>query len=399
MKKHPMIRIAGRMVREVSPRALSKAMLFGVHGIGAVRHFNKRVKHGDQFPAFMMISVTNRCNLKCQGCWVTPTPPTDMEPERLKQIITECYGQGSRFFGILGGEPLLHSGLLDVLEAFPKAYFQLFTNGHLLDAEVARRLHRLGNVTPLISIEGLEHVADERRGGRNVAAQSLTAIECCRREKLMVGVATSVCQSNFAQVVQPEFINDMVSRGVHYIWYYIYRPVGPNPTAELCLAPDQVYQLRKFLVEARDWAPAIIVDAYWDADGNALCPAAMGISYHITPTGRIEPCPVIQCSCDRMTAETSLVDVVEQSDYLRRFRQFAAERTRACILLEDPAALKQFARESGADDSSGRGTVYAEMTAMTPRPSHDLGDQRIPERNFFYRFAKKHWFFGFGAYG
>jgi len=397
--KYPTIKIAGRMLREVSPRALAKAVRFGFRGVHAVRRFDRRIQRGDQFPAFMMISVTNRCNLKCQGCWVTPTPPTDMTPESLRQIITECQGQGSRFFGILGGEPLLHDGLLDVLEAFPKAYFQLFTNGHFLDAKIAGRLRRMGNVTPLISIEGLEDVADERRGGSDVAAHSLAAIECCRAEKLMIGVATSVCQSNFDQVVRPDFINDMVSRGVHYVWYYIYRPVGPDPTPELALDPEKVYQLRKFLVDARDWAPAIIVDAYWDANGNALCPAAMGISYHITPAGRIEPCPVIQCSCDRMTDDASLVQTVEQSDYLRRFRSFAADRTRACILLEDPAALRQFAKEAGAGDSSGRQGVYAEMAAMKPRPSHDMGDRRIPERNRFYRFAKKHWFFGFGAYG
>ena len=122
------LKIAKRMLSEVSPRALAKAMKFSVNGIRAVRRFNRRLQEGKQFPAFMMISVTNRCNLTCQGCWVTPTPPTDMDPALLEQIITECQSQGGRFFGILGGEPLLHEGLLDVLAKFPGAYFQLFTN-------------------------------------------------------------------------------------------------------------------------------------------------------------------------------------------------------------------------------------------------------------------------------
>jgi len=393
------LHIARRMVCEVSPRLLLKAAAFGVKSISAVRRFNRRLKRGAQFPAFMMISVTNRCNLQCQGCWVTPTPPRDMEPALLEQIIGECRGQGSHFFGILGGEPLLHEGLLDVLAKFPGAYFQLFTNGHMLTAEVAHRLRQLGNVTPLVSIEGLETVADERRGGHDVAARSLAAIEHCRREKLMIGVATSVCQSNFDQVVCRAFLDDLVSRGVHYAWYYIYRPVGPNPTEELCLRPEQVAQLREFLVDARTWAPIVVVDAYWDAKGQALCPAATGISYHITPAGEIEPCPIIQCSCDRVEAGRSLVERVERSDYLRDFRQFAAARTRGCILLEDPEAFGTFAREHHTSDSSGRGKVFDEIGAMRPRPSHDMGDAAIPERCAFYRFAKKHWFFGFGAYG
>lgn len=391
--------IAKRLSCEVSPRALAKAALFGWRGIGAVRRFNRRLKEGRQFPAFMMISVTNRCNLSCQGCWVTPTPPVDMDPALLERTIRNCLSQGCNFFGILGGEPLLHEGLLEVLAKFPQAYFQLFTNGHRLDDRCARSLRQLGNVTPLISIEGLERVADERRGGQDVAALSLAAIRTCRQEKLLTGVATSVCQSNFDQVVQEAFVKDMASRGVHYVWYYIYRPVGPQPTPELCLADEQIQALRRFLVDARTWAPVIVVDTYWDAEGRALCPAAMGISYHITPTGYIEPCPIVQCSYDRIDTGVSIVDAVEQSDFLRRFREFSTQRTRACILMKDPHAYGDFAQDEGATDSSGRETFYEELKQMQTCPTHDMGQNAIPERSLLYRFAKKNWFFGFGAYG
>lgn len=393
------VRLAKRLLCEVSPRLLLKAMAFGVKGVCAVSRFNRRLGQGRQFPAFMMVSVTNRCNLRCQGCWVTPTPPMDMAPATLERIIRECRSQGGHFFGILGGEPLLHEGLLDVLAKFPGEYFQLFTNGHRLDAEVAGRLHRLGNVTPLISIEGLETVADERRGATDVAARSLEAIECCRREKLLTGVATSVCRSNFDQVVRREFLRDAAARGVHYAWYYIYRPVGPNPTPELCLTADQIRQLRRFLVDARTWAPIIVVDTYWDADGKALCPAATGISYHISPAGWIEPCPIVQCSCDRIDRDSSLVERVEASEYLRRFRTLAANRTRGCILMEDPELFRRFAAEEKAVDSSGRNHAFDELAALQCRASHDMGEEVIPERSILYRFAKKHWFFGFGAYG
>jgi hypothetical protein len=36
---------------------------------------------------------------------------------------------------------------------------------------------------------------------------------------------------------------------------------------------------------------------------------------------------------------------------------------------------------------------------MTCRAGHHLPGQEIPEKHWAYRFAKKHWFFGFGAYG
>ena len=31
------------------------------------------------------------------------------------------------------------------------------------------------------------------------------------------------------------------------------------------------------------------------------------------------------------------------------------------------------------------------------RSQHDPGNE-VPEKHWMYRFAKKHWFFGFGAY-
>jgi hypothetical protein len=40
-------------------------------GFIGFRKFKKRQQKGELFPAFQFISVTNDCNLKCQGCWVS----------------------------------------------------------------------------------------------------------------------------------------------------------------------------------------------------------------------------------------------------------------------------------------------------------------------------------------
>jgi hypothetical protein len=67
--------------------------------------------------------------------------------------------------------------------------------------------------------------------------------------------------------------------------------------------------------------------------------------------------------------------------------------------LERPDLLKLFLEEHGARDTTGRRTGYAELAAMSCRPDHHQPGQEIPEKHWAYRFAKKHWFFGFGAYG
>jgi MoaA/NifB/PqqE/SkfB family radical SAM enzyme len=347
-----------------------------------------------------MISVTDRCNLRCQGCWVTAAEPSrEMSVEDLDAIIVQTKRQGSYFFGILGGEPLLHRGLFDVLAKHPDCYFQLFTNGTLLTDEVAARLRRLGNVSPLVSVEGLERVSDVRRGGQDVYARAMAGLDACRRHRLLTGVATSVCASNFEDLVSERFVRAVIAKGVHYLWYYLYRPAGPNPCPELALDADRIVALRRFMVDGRMRYPIILVDAYWDHEGRALCPAAVGISHHIGPGGYLEPCPPIQFAAERAGAGRDLAAQYGDSAFLASFRRMAATQSRGCVLLDRPGELRAFVERQGATDSSGRGTGLAELAAMTPHADHHQPGREIPERDFFYRFAKKHWFFGFGAYG
>jgi MoaA/NifB/PqqE/SkfB family radical SAM enzyme len=395
------LQLAKRLMTEPDKRLLWKfTWNFGWKGMRAVTAFEKRRKQGIYFPAFLFISVTNACNLRCQGCWVTPTqPPCELDLATLDNLIRSCKAQGSYFFGILGGEPLLHKGLMELMGRHPECYFLLFTNGTLLTDAVAARLRGLGNVSPLISIEGLETVSDERRGGSEVYRRTLEGVEHCRQQRLMTGVATSVCQSNFRELVSERFLRDLIDRGVHYVWYYIYRPVGPNPCPDLKLTPDQIVALRQFMVDMRKRLPIIIVDAYWDHEGKALCPAATGIGHHISPAGYVEPCPPLQLAGEHVGDGTDLYERLTNSAFLREFRSVAAGTTRGCVIMERPDLLRELAVKTGATDSSGRGTMDAELCELLPCSSHHLPGREIPETSWTYRVAKKYWFFGFGAYG
>lgn len=393
--------LAYRLMTETDPRLLAKcAWNLGWKGMRSVRAFEKRRNQGRILPPFLFISVTSLCNLRCQGCWVTPGKPgKTLSLETLDRIVRQAKPHGCTFYGILGGEPLLHPQLIELFARHPDCYFQLFTNGTMLTDDVARELRRVGNVTPLISVEGLEKVSDERRGGHGVYQRATDALGHCRRHRLLTGVATSVCRSNFKELVSETFARDLIRRGVHYLWYYIYRPVGPHPSPELSLTADEIVELRRFMVDLRGRVPLAIVDAYWDAEGRAVCPAAIGISHHIGPGGDIEPCPPMQFARDNVHETDDVPALMERSEYLEHFRAFAAGQSRGCLLLENPSGLGEFMQSEQARDSSGRGTAYAELAAMQGRPGHNQPGREIPERHWMYRFAKKHWFFGFGAYG
>ena len=390
-----------RTMRSTDARLLWKfAYNFGYKGVRSVQRFKQRLRQGVTFPPFLYISITNSCNLRCQGCWVDVDKPQHLISfDDMNNLINNAKQHGNSFFGILGGEPFMHPDLIRILKAHPDCFFQVFTNGHHITDQMASQLHEAGNATPLISVEGTASISDKRRGRANVLNRTLEGIRASVRNGLITGVATSVCQTNIDDLVREKWIDELITMGVHYCWFHTYRVVGPVPNPQLALTPEQVLKVRRFVMDMRNRKPIGLIDAYWDDKGEALCPAATGISHHISPFGDVEPCPIIQFANEKIQDNNGdLYKTMTESPLLQDFRRTAADATRGCIVLERPDLLKEIVERHGATDTTIRNTATVELDGLQSRPSQYNPGNEIPEENWIYRFAKKHWFFGFGAY-
>jgi MoaA/NifB/PqqE/SkfB family radical SAM enzyme len=394
------IPLVTRTLRSADRRCLTRfCWNFGVKGLISMERFKRRIKRGEFFPPFLYLSIINSCNLRCQGCWVdVDAPRSAIDLPTLNRVIREAKTQGNVFFGILGGEPFMHPEMFDLLAEHPDCYFQIFTNGQFLTEKTAEQLRRLANATPLISIEGREVISDERRGGKDVFQRTLRGLDHAIRAGLLTGVATSVCQSNIQDLLSESWLDQLIKRGVHYAWYHTYRPMGPDMRPELALRPDQLVEVRRFVTRMRARKPIAIVDAYYDADGQALCPMVTGISHHVSPYGDIEPCPVLQFAAEDIRDPRGIVETLRSSAFLKDFREVSAQATRGCVLLERPDLVRDLVRRHGARDTTARGTGLAELDAMTPRFSQWLPGQEVPEEHWVYRIVKRFWFSDFNAY-
>jgi MoaA/NifB/PqqE/SkfB family radical SAM enzyme len=399
-----LLQLAWRMLRETDKRLLFKlAWNMGLKGMLSVEAHKRRLRKGQFFPPFLYISIINSCNLRCQGCWVdVAAKQQTIAPDAFDKLLREAKEMGNAFFGVVGGEPFLHPHLLDMLARHPDAYFQVFTNGQFITEERAKRLRRLGNVTPLISVEGNEIVSDQRRGRSNVYSRTMEGLRNCLKHKVMTGVCTSVCKTNIDDLLNEKWVDRLIDMGVLYTWFHVYRPMGPDACPDLCLSAQEQRRVRKFVVEMRARKPILFVDAYHDGEGQALCPAATGITHHINPWGDIEPCPIIQFTRESIHARAedprSLREKFLGSAFLRDFRDLAASTTRGCIVLERPDLLKELVERHGARDSTARGTALEELGALTTRTSQYHPGAEVPERNWLYRLAKRYWFSDFGVY-
>ncbi len=394
------LRMAKRVLLETDKRLVWKLLWnMGFKGMRSVQKHKSRLKRGEFFPPFLYVSVVNSCNLRCQGCWVDVAAKQQaIDLHAMNRLIDEAKAMGNSFFGILGGEPFMHPQLFDIFAAHPDCYFQVFTNGHFIDDAAARKLRQLGNVTPLISVEGSEIVSDERRGRLGVLSKTMEGLNACLRNKVLTGVCTSLCQTNYEDLLTERWVDRLIEMGVFYCWFHIYRPVGPDMKPELALTREQQLKARRFVVEMRAQKPIAIIDAYYDGDGQALCPAATGFTHHISPWGDIEPCPIVQFATESIHDERPLRETFQHSEFLRDFRELAASSTRGCIVLERPDLLKQLVDKHGARDTTVRHAAMAELEAMTPHPSQDSPGDAIPEKSLAYRLVKRHFFNDFGAY-
>ena len=397
-----LMKIGWRVFRQTPVRLLWKfGWNFCWPNLWNMHHFKKRQKRGEPFfPAFNMISVNEACNLACSGCWVSKGGRKSLTMEQIDGIILESKRHGSKFFGILGGEPLMYKGLISIFQRHSDCYFQLFTNGTLLTEEVAAELRKAGNVTPLISIEGLEEESNRRRRADDVYQRTLRGVRACRKAELIFGVAASICRHNYDELVSRQHIERVACEGAAYLWYYIYRPVGADAHPEQALTREQIRGLRQFLVRERLNAPLVLIDVYWDEEGRAMCPGATGMSHHVSPSGALEFCPVIQLAADFLNSDASnMTELYAKSQFLAGMRQQIAQTTRGCIIMDNPQLVVQMLQRYQVHETTSRGTAMEEYKKMTTVSSHDMEPDLIPELSRPYRWLKRNYFFGFGAYG
>ena len=70
---------------------------------------------GVPVPGYCILSVTSRCNLDCTGCYAkTFGADGDMPPGLVARILAEAEDLGVPYFLVVGGEPLVVPGLMEL---------------------------------------------------------------------------------------------------------------------------------------------------------------------------------------------------------------------------------------------------------------------------------------------
>lgn len=247
---------------------------------------------GLHVPPFMIISVTNKCNLDCRGCYAKKfhnASKKEMDEGFLRSILDQAKDLGISIVMIAGGEPLVRKEILDIMESYPEIIFPLFTNGTMLTDDVISRLKRSRNIVPVLSFEGGERTTDLRRG-TGVYENLKRTSERLFEEHLFWGISLTVTRSNFEEVTSPDFIEFTSKRGCRLYFFVEYIPVAEGSQCEV---PTQEQRNRTVPIteELGKRFPGIYIAFPGDEEIFGGCLSSGRGFVHVNPQGELEPCP------------------------------------------------------------------------------------------------------------
>ena len=261
---------------------------------------------GIHVPPFMILSVTNRCNLNCLGCYAKKLQDqkgAEMDDATLKRIIGEAKDLGISVILTAGGEPLIRSGLFDIISDNPEIIFPIFTNGTMLDEKKVDEIKEIKNVVPILSIEGERNLTDGRRG-TGIYDMIRRSSKLLGDASIFWGVSVTVTSENFDTVTSDAFIEDLCGKGCHLFFFVEYIPVSEG-TEHLEPSMDQRKKLNDLSYEMKERFPGIFICFPGDEEQYGGCLSSGRGFVHINPQGELEPCPFAPYS-DTDLKETTL---------------------------------------------------------------------------------------------
>lgn len=295
-------------------------------------------KYGIYPPAFLTISPGKFCNLKCTGCYANSDSAAGekLDFKTVDKIVREKTRDWGSFFTVIsGGEPFAWKdngkGLLELAEKHPDNFFLVYTNSTLITPEVAKKLAKLGNVTPAISIEGYEKETDKRRG-KGVYAKIISAMESLKKEGIFFGISVTATKENAKLISSDEFMDFYFKKmGISYCWMFQLMPIG-RAGIDMMVTPLQRLKMFRNVLHLIKDKNYFIAD-FWNcgsitAGCISACKTNGGGYLYVEWNGNITPCvfnPYAVGNINDMYSKGESLNKALISDFFKSIRKWQHE--------------------------------------------------------------------------
>lgn len=284
---------AAEYFRSLSHDQVAKAeYLFRFYDIAFVsQHKRKRQfsKTGIYFPGLVVIGVTGRCNLHCQGCLRTPSE-AQLSLSQIGFVIDTFSQRHVKAFAIIGGEPLLVDNLLTLLREREGEFFLLFTNGTLLSEGSCRMLAEMTHALTIISEDGGPGLTEQRKPGFGKSVQkSIAALD-----KLGVNFAMSamVSRHNWQELMAERYLESVFSSNCKMLLLFHHVSIG-RESDSLVLRPDEIEFFNRKIGQVRGRFPLTMIFPHDILALKNSCTAGREYLY-ADPAGDVYGCPFLR---------------------------------------------------------------------------------------------------------
>jgi len=144
---------------------------------------------------YLLLNITNKCNLACKHCYLGTPGNAHIEPRMFENAVSHFEDMGGMKLMLSGGEPLLHPRFWDLMEVLPSYELRviLLSNGTLIDKNVALKLCTYVDEVQ-VSIDGIS--SHDMIRGKGSYDKAMRGILNLRSAGMPVSIATIIHRYN-----------------------------------------------------------------------------------------------------------------------------------------------------------------------------------------------------------
>jgi len=376
VQKHPSLDVARAILKDTHPKQKMKIIEnFIINQLLVGTNLRKAFEDREGFypPGFAVISPSMKCNLDCYGCYAgLYDKSNELTLNEINDVLDQLREMGIFYVVVSGGEPFYSQAMREAFKQNTDIAFMVYTNGSLIDDEMADALATWGNVVPCISVEGFEAETDARRG-KGHFARVLQAMHLLRERKLIFGFSATLTKANAELITSDDFIDFYIEKGATIGWYFNYMPTGIGPSADIMPTAAQRDLLRQRVAYFRATKPILLGDFQNDGPIVGGCIAAGRKYFHINNKGDIEPCVFIHYAQDNIR-DTRIKKALRSPLFLflRKCQDSNPNLLRPCAIIDHPEFSRQAILESHAYPThTGAELTYTDMKDAINRFAED----------------------------
>lgn len=140
------------------------------------------------------IVVTGRCHCNCWHCFRAKYGEEDLSMEKIKECMNSLSELGAASVGITGGEPMLRSDILEIIESIPEGMEGvLYSTGLGIDDAFALKIKNTRLTRCILSLDHFEEeVCCKLRRNRNAFKDAIQAIKALTTHDIYTAVTVCI---------------------------------------------------------------------------------------------------------------------------------------------------------------------------------------------------------------